>query len=167
MLQKNQPLSHDEFWADLQWETFHCNIQGLEQLLDVKNAIHFESVNNKGETPLTYLLNNGILMAINLLKPFKVDGSKVDLARLIIRYGKKLTQENLRDLIELGSKADGINTQLNSPLSYASEINQYDLARILYNELLKEAPTNIITSKPGMKLKILLCLDVFYLQIIY
>ena len=153
-LQKYQPLSFDEFWADLQWKTFHFNIQGLEQLLDTNNAIHFESFNSKRETPLTYLLNNGMLMAIQLLKPFKVDGSKVDLARLIMNFGKKLTQENLRDLIELGSKADGINAQLNSPLLYASEMNRYDLARILYNELLKEAPTDILTTKPGTKLKL-------------
>ena len=147
--QEYHPLSFDEFWADLQWKTFHCNIQGLEQLLNANNVIHFGSLNNEGETPLIFLLNNGMLGGIKLLKPFKVDASKVDLAKLIIRCGKKLTQENLRDLLELGSKADGINAQLTSPLSYASEMNRYDLARILYDELLKEAPTSILITKPG------------------
>ena len=86
--QECRPLSFDEFWADLQWKTFHCNIQGLEQLLDANNAIHFGSLNNKGETPLTFLLNHDMLGGIKLLKPFKVDTSKVDLAKLIMRCGK-------------------------------------------------------------------------------
>ena len=88
-------------------------------------------------------------MAIKLFKPFKVDASKVDLAKLIINFGKKLTQENLKDLIELGSKADGTNAQLNSPISYATEINRNDLVRILHNELLKEASTTVLPTKPG------------------
>ena len=80
---------------------------------------------------------------------------------------KKLTEENLRDLLELGGKADGINTQLNSPLSYASEMNRYDLAHILYDELLKEAPTNILITKPGMKVKIVLHISGCYLLYYY
>ena len=89
-------------------------------------------------------------MAIKLLKPFKVDASKVDLAQLIMSCGKKLTQENLRDLIELGSKADGIDTELNSPLSCAIKVNRHDLSRILYNELLKEASTTVPTKNLGV-----------------
>ena len=88
-------------------------------------------------------------MAIKLLKPFNVDASHVDLAKLIICFGKILTQENLRDLIELGSKADGTNAQLDSPISYATEMNRYDLVRILHNELLKEASTTVLLTKPG------------------
>lgn len=96
-----------------------------------------------------YLLSIGLLSAIKLLKPFNVDASKVDLSKLIMRFGKKITEENLRDLIELGGKADGINPQLNSPLSCAKEINRLDLACILYNELLKQAPTTVFTEKIG------------------
>ena len=135
-------------------------------MLHENNVIHIKSVNSEGDTPLTYLLNNGVLMAIKLLKPFEVDASKVDLAKLIVSFGEKLTQENLRDLIKLGSKADGINAQLGSPLSCATE-NRYDLACILYNELLKEASTSIL---PGtyvtvtVALQYLISLEITYLH---
>ena len=147
-MQKYQPLNFDEFWAHLQWQTVQFNVQDLSQLLSDSNSIHFKSINSEGDTPLTYLLNNGILLAIELLKPFEVDASKVDLAKLIMNFGKTLTQETLRDLIELGSKPEGINPQLNSPLSYATEMNRNDLSRILYNEMLKDAPTTML---PGMQ----------------
>ena len=113
------------------------------------NVALIESVNSKGDTPITYLLDNGVLAAIKLLKPFNVNASKVDLAKLIKGFGRILTKENLRDLIELGSKAEGINTQLNSLLSYAKGIERYDLAFILYSELLKEVPMDTLTEQPG------------------
>ena len=118
----NNPWDHTKFRKSVAW----------------KNVAFIESVNNKGDTPITYLLDNGVLAAIELLKPFNVDASKVDIATLIKRFGKKLSERNLRDLIELGSKAEGINTQLNSPESYAKEIERYDLASILHSEPLKE-----------------------------
>ena len=147
-LQKYQPLNFDEFWADLQWQTVQLNVRDLNQLLSDINSDHFKSVNSEGDTPLTYLLNNGILLAIELLKPFEVDASKVDLAKLIMNFGKTLTQGNLRDLIKLGSKPEGINLQSSSPLSYATEMNRNHLSRILYNEMLKDAPTAML---PGMQ----------------
>ena len=148
-MQQDYPLSVDELWADLQWQSIQWITPSLENLLHENNVAQIESVNSKGETPIMYLLDNGVLSAIELLKPFNVNASKVDLAKLIKRFGRMLTERNLRDLIELGSKAEGINTQLNSPLSYANEIERYDLASILHSELLKEAPAESLTKQPG------------------